>query len=123
MIAFWEDLHVMLEIKDSCEHTYNCVQRNIGINPSFGQVDKQLALLPWSKPLVGPAAPGTHTTIVLTQFLSDESWMPGVLMDMMTACLSDQKCGTIIADTGFMNALSELKVFRTLTRSIMDSRK
>ncbi|KAJ8579596.1 hypothetical protein M405DRAFT_125611 [Rhizopogon salebrosus TDB-379] len=105
MITFWEELHVALEIKASWEHAYNWVQKNIGTNPSFGQVDKQLAILPWNKPLVGPAASGTHTTIVLARFLSDESWMPGVLMDMMTACLSDPKCGTIIADTGFMNAI------------------
>ncbi|KAG1803908.1 uncharacterized protein HD556DRAFT_1437643 [Suillus plorans] len=56
----------------------------------FRDVKQQLAILPWNKSLNGPAAAIGRTTKQLLQFLFDDEWLSGSLVDMMAAYLVSQ---------------------------------
>ncbi|KAG1855268.1 hypothetical protein F4604DRAFT_1685752 [Suillus subluteus] len=120
VITLWKELYGAHGVKPVWVEGNSWLQNRIeegGPDTAiFLRAHRHLALLPWDRLLIGPAASGSVTTAVLAGFLSSSRWMSDTLMDSMSACMTSRICETspvsskaLIVDTTFMLEINKAK--------------
>ncbi|KAG2030460.1 hypothetical protein BDR03DRAFT_1017098 [Suillus americanus] len=120
VITLWKELYGAHGVKPVWVEGNNWLQNRIEEGGPdiaiFLRAHRHLALLPWDRLLIGPAASGSVTTAVLAGFLSSSRWMSDTLMDSMSACMTSRICETsptsskaLIVDTTFMLEINKAK--------------